>query len=55
MVLSNKRKHYVKVDRYSWSDKIYAFFEEVEGDKEDHINNLLMKPDTVFAFKYNLI
>ena len=39
MDLKNKRKKYVKIDRETGSDEIFALFHEVNSDLEDDIDN----------------
>ena len=51
MDLNNKRKHYVKIDSTTSSDKILALLEEVESNDEDDIENLMNDSDTEFLLK----
>ena len=51
MDLNNKRKHYVKIDSTTSSDKILALLEEVKSDDEDDIENLMNDSDTEFIIE----
>ena len=48
MDLSNKRK-YVKIDRETESDQIFAYLDEVNSDQEDEIDNVMNDSDTEFV------
>ena len=37
--MNNKRKKYVKIDRETGSDEIFALLDEVNSDVEDDIDN----------------
>ena len=39
MDMNNKRKKYVKIDRETGSDEIFALLDEVNSDVEDDIDN----------------
>ena len=41
MDLNNKRKNYVKVDKESWSEEIFALLDKVNSNLEDDIGNLM--------------
>ena len=43
MGLNKKRKHYVKIDRDTESNKVIALFDEPESNKGDDIDNLYQK------------
>lgn len=49
MELNNKRKHYVKIDRNTTSDQVFALLDAVESDEEDDIENLMNDSDTEFV------
>ena len=54
MDLNNKRKKYVKIDKESGSDEVFAFLNEVNIDLEDNIDNLMNNLDTEFVLKESL-
>ena len=54
MDLNNKRKKYVKIDKESVSDEVFAFLNEVNIDLEDNIDNLMNNLDTEFVLKESL-
>ena len=39
MDMNNKRKKYVKIDRETGSDAIFALWDELNSDVEDDIDN----------------
>ena len=41
MYLNNKRKNYVKVDKESGSEEIFALLNKVNSNLEDDIGNLM--------------
>ena len=43
-----KRKRYVRVDRETGSNKIFAIFEEIESEAESHVENHLEDWETEF-------
>ena len=54
MDLNNKRKRYVKMDRETRSDKIFALLNEVNSDVEHNIGNLMNDLDTEFVLEESL-
>ena len=54
MDLNNKRKRYVKMDRQTRSDKIFALLNEVNSDVEHNIGNLMNDLDTEFVLEESL-
>ena len=53
--MNNKRKKYVKVDRETGNDEIFALLDEVNSDLEDDINNLMNDLDTEFVLQEILL
>ena len=43
-----KRKRYVRIDRETGSNEIFAIFEEIESEAESDVENLLEDSDTEF-------
>ena len=44
-------KKYVKIDRETGSDKIFALLDQVESDLEDDTDNLMNNSDTNFTLE----
>ena len=53
MNLKNKKKHYVKIDTDTESDKIYSFLDEAETNEEDDMDNLLNNLNTELVLENN--
>ena len=51
MDLNNKSKKYVKIDRETGSDEIFALLDQVESDLEDDTDNLMNNSDTNFTLE----
>ena len=49
--MNNKRKQFVKVDRETRDDEIFALLDEVNSDLEDDIDNLMNDLDTEFVLE----
>ena len=49
MDLNNKRKKYVRIDRNTRSEEIFALLDEVNSDQEDDIDNLMNDSETEFT------
>ena len=49
--MNNKRKQFVKVDRETGNDEIFALLDEVNSDLEDNIDNLMNDLDTEFVLE----
>ena len=54
MDLNNKRKKYVRIDRSTRSEEIFAQLDEVNSDQEEDIDNLMNDSDTEFIVYENL-
>ena len=54
MDLNNKRKKYVRIDRNTRSEEIFALLAEVSSDQEDNIDNLMNDSDAEFIVHKNL-
>ena len=54
MDLNNKRKKYVRIDRNTRSEEIFALLNEVNIDQEEDIDNLMNDSDTEFVVDENL-
>ena len=54
MDLNNKRKKYVRIDRNTRSEEIFALLDEVNSDQEEDIDNLMNDSDTEFIVDENL-
>ena len=54
MDLNNKRKKYVRIDRNTRSEEIFALLDEVNSDQEEDIENLMNNSDTEFIVDENL-
>ena len=54
MDLNNKRKKYVRIDRNTRSEEIFALLDEVNSDHEEDIENLMNDSDTEFIVDENL-
>ena len=54
MDLNNKRKKYVRIDRNTRSEEIFALLDEVNSDQEEDIDNLMNDSDTEFIVNENL-
>ena len=51
MDLNNKWKKYVKIDRKTVSDAIFALLDEVNKELENEIGNLMNDIDTGFVLE----
>ena len=54
MDLNNKRKKYVRIDRNTRSEEIFALLDEVNSDQEEDIDNLMNDSDTELIVDENL-
>ena len=48
-----KRKRYVRVDRETGSNKIFAIFEEIESEAESHVESLRRLGDRIHGRRRN--
>ena len=51
---NNKRKKYVRIDRNTKSEDIFALLDKVNSDQEEDIENLINDSDTEFIIDENL-
>ena len=54
MDLNDKRKKYVRINRNTRSEEIFALLDEVNSDHEEDIENLMNDSDTEFIVDENL-
>ena len=54
MDLNNKRKKYIKIDRETGSDEIFALLDDVSSELEDDVDNLMNDLYTEFVLEENL-
>ena len=54
MDLNNKRKKYVRIDRNTRSEEIFALLAEINSDQEEDIANLMNNSETEFIVDENL-
>ena len=54
MDLNNERRKYVRIDRNTRSEEIFALLDEVNSDQEEDIENLTNDSDTEFVVEENL-
>ena len=54
MDLNNKRKKYVRIDRNTRSEEIFALLDEVNNEEEEDIEKLINDSDTEFIVDENL-
>ena len=54
MDLNNKRKKYIRINRNTRSEEIFALLDEVNSDQEEDIDNLMNDLDIKFILDENL-